>query len=76
MLLAGQVKLTLGAVVTVNEALQVLVASQLLVTVQVTVLEPPQAAGAPVLLLLMETLHPPELEKVFSQLVNLVLMVV
>lgn len=75
-MLTGQVKLTLGAVVTVKEALHVFVASQLLVTVQVTVFEPPHAAGAPVLLLLMETLQPPVLEKVLSQFVNLVLMLV
>ena len=47
-------------VVTVKIALQVCVASQLLVAVQTTVLLPPHANGAPVLLLVNVLLQPPE----------------
>lgn len=45
--------------VTVKTAEQVLFASQLEVTVQVTVLEPPQAIGADPPLLEMAALQPP-----------------
>jgi len=69
----GQVKLTELAFATVKEAVQVLGASQLLVAVKVTVVDPPQALGAPALLLLMLTLQPPILLTVFSQFENLVL---
>jgi hypothetical protein len=41
--------------------------SQPLVTVKVTVLDPPQALGAPVLLFERTALHPPELVAVASQ---------
>ena len=51
--------MTFGASITVNVALQVLGGSQELVTVKTTVLLPPQAAGAPVLLLDKDALHPP-----------------
>ena len=54
---------------------QVLVVSQLLVTLKVTVLEPPQAGGAPVLLLVMEPPHPPVKEAVANQLLYFVLIV-
>ena len=56
---SGQVKLTTGAAVTVNDAWQVTGASQLLVTVKVTVDVPPQASGAPVLLFVKMELQPP-----------------
>lgn len=69
----GQDILTVLAVATVKEALQVLGASQLLVAVKVTVVDPPQALGAPPLLLLMVTLHPPVLLTEFNQLENFVL---
>ena len=52
---------------TVKVALQVLGLSQELVTVKVTVLEPPQANGAPVLLLDKAALHPPVKLAVVSQ---------
>ena len=49
-----------GAIVTVNVALQVVTfGGQVLVTVQVTVLLPPHAAGAVPPSLLMDELHPP-----------------
>jgi hypothetical protein len=60
--LAGVVVNTGGVLsaVTVNVALQVLGASQELVTVNVTVLEPPHLSGAPVLLLVTgPRSHPP-----------------
>lgn len=55
-----------------NVALQVLGASQSLVNVKVTVVVPPQAFGAPVLLLLNMVLHPPVAETEASQVANLV----
>ena len=69
-MLDGQVKTTAGAAVTVNVAWQVTGASQLLVTVKVTVLLPPQAGGAPVLLFVKILLQPPLNEAVASQFVN------
>ena len=57
--MAGQVNTTAGAVVTVKEALHVLVGSHELVTVNVTVFVPPQNGGAPVLLLYNDGSHPP-----------------
>jgi hypothetical protein len=54
----------------VNVALHVLAPSQLLVAVKVTVLEPPQASGAPLLLLLMPVLHPPLALAVASHAAN------
>jgi hypothetical protein len=50
---------TAGASVTVNTAEQVALGSQDEVTVQVTVVAPPQASGAAPPLLDMEALHPP-----------------
>jgi hypothetical protein len=44
--------------------------------VKVTVVVPPQAAGAPVLLLVNTPLHPPLAVAVASQVLNWVLMVV
>jgi hypothetical protein len=59
--LLAQVSVTAGAAVTVNVALQVFAASHELVTVNVTVLLPPQAAGAdPPLLVTGPRPHPPE----------------
>ncbi|MBV6471766.1 MAG: hypothetical protein JPMHGGIA_00016 [Saprospiraceae bacterium] len=57
--LAAQVKLTTGASSTVNAAEQVTSGSHEEVTVQVTVLEPPQASGAAPPLLLSNALQPP-----------------
>jgi hypothetical protein len=68
--LAGQVKVTAGAAVTVNVAIQVFGLSQELVTVQVTVATPPHAGGAPELLLEMAALHPPENVAVDNQVAN------
>ena len=67
--MAGQVSTTAGAIVTVNTAEQVLSASQVDVTVQVTVLEPPQAGGAEPPLLEMAALQPPEKVAEFNQAV-------
>lgn len=58
-MLAGQVSITGGAVATVKVEVQVLGASQEDVAVNTTVTDPPQAFGAPVLLLLKTTLQPP-----------------
>lgn len=57
--LAGQTKFTTGAAVTVKVRVQVTGAWQSLVTVKVTVDVPPQAEGAPVLLLVKTALQPP-----------------
>jgi hypothetical protein len=56
---AGQVKFTEAGALTVKVRVQVCVASQLLVTVNVTDTEPPQANGAPMLLLVNVRLQPP-----------------
>lgn len=56
----AQVNTITGAVVTVKTAEQVLLGSQVEVTVQVTVLLPPQAGGAEPPLLEIIALHPPE----------------
>lgn len=66
--------LTGGAGLTVNVAEQVFGASQSLVTVNVTVVVPPQANGAPVLLLVNTGLQPPVAETVANQMANLELM--
>lgn len=71
MTLTGQFSVTAGAVVTVKVALQVFGLSQPLVTVKVTVVVPPQAFGAPVLLLVTEVLQPPVTVTVVSQVLNL-----
>ena len=65
-MLVAQVRTIADADVTVNVAEQVLVVSQVLVTVHVTILDPPQAAGAPVELLDTDLLHPPPLLNVPS----------
>src|SRR5260221_651517 len=71
--LVGQVSDTAGEAATVKVAAHVVtVGAQLLVYVKVTVVLPPQAFGAPVLLLLREPLHPPLELAVASQLVNAV----
>ena len=58
--LAGQVKRTAGGLLTVKEAVQVvLVGAQLLVHVKVTVTVPPQLDGAAPALLITAPLHPP-----------------
>ncbi len=61
---------------TAKVALQVLLASQVLVTVNVTVAVPPvHASGAPVLLLLNTALQPPEKVAVANHLLNLAFIV-
>ena len=56
----GQVNDTVGGAATVNVAWQVVVnGAHELVLVNVTVVEPPQAGGAPVLLFDNTPLHPP-----------------
>lgn len=58
--LVGQVNTTVGAAGTVKVAVQVVDnGAQVLVYVNVTVVEPPQADGAPVLSLVNTPLHPP-----------------
>jgi hypothetical protein len=73
--LVGQVKLT-GAAggETVNVAVHVTGGSQPLFTVKMTVAVPPQASGAPVLLLVKTALQPPVKLAVASQVLYLVLM--
>ena len=66
--MAGQTSDTAGGAVTVNEALQVLV-PQVLVTDQLTVVDPPQLDGA-VGLVGVLTSVPPLLLTVASQAVN------
>jgi hypothetical protein len=56
--------------VTANVAEHVLFGSQELVTVNVTVLVPPQAIGAPVLLFEMVALHPPVKVAVANHVAN------
>ena len=66
----AQVSVTAGAAVTVDVALQAFAASDVLVTVNVTVLLPPHAAGAdPPLLVTDPRLHPPVAVAVASQAV-------
>jgi hypothetical protein len=58
--LLGQVRTTVAGAVTVKLALHVVVVGgQLLVYVKTTVVLPPQIDGAPVLLLVLNPLHPP-----------------
>lgn len=71
MTLTGQLSVTAGAAVTVKVAVQVLGLSQLLFTVKVTVVVPPQAFGAPVLLFVTVVLQPPVTATVLSQVLNL-----
>jgi len=68
--LAGQLSTTTGASVTVKTAWQVTGGSHEEVTVQVTVVEPPQAGGAEPALFEMEVLHPPEKLTVVSQVLK------
>jgi hypothetical protein len=69
--LTAQLSTTAGAEVTVKDAVQVFGASQELVTVNVTVVDPPHAAGATVELFDSVALHPPVNVVVFNQVVNL-----
>jgi hypothetical protein len=70
----GTFSVTVGAAGTVNVAEQVVVrGAQVLVYVKTTVVEPPQANGAPVLLLVKTPLQPPVAEAVASQFANAVL---
>jgi hypothetical protein len=67
----GQVNDTTDGAVTVNVAEQVVVnGSQVLVYVNITVVEPPQADGAPVLSLVMTPLQPPLADTVANQAAN------
>ena len=66
----GQFNITGGASVTENVALQVFGGSQSLVSVNHTVLIPPQNDGAPLLSLLNAALQPPENETVRNQIAN------
>jgi hypothetical protein len=67
----GQVNTTVGGAVTVNVAEQVVVnGAQVLVYVNNTVVEPPQADGAPWLLLTKTPLQPPLADAVASQALN------
>lgn len=68
----GQVKSTAGAAVTVKVRVQVTGAWQLLVAVNVTVELPPQALGAPGLLLVKAVPHPPVTETDANQAAYLV----
>lgn len=70
--IGGQLRRTGGAEVTVKTAEHVMVESQLLVAVKVTVTSPPQAEGADPPLLDSDVLHPPEVAAVVSQLLYLV----
>lgn len=63
--------LTAGAAVTVKIAVHVLTGSQSLVTVNVTFAVPPQAFGAPGLLLVRTPLQPPLNVAVASQVLYL-----
>lgn len=64
----GQIILTGGGAATVKVAWQVVVnGAQVLVYKKVTVVDPPQAAGAPVLLLVKTPLQPPVPLAVASQ---------
>lgn len=66
----GQVSCGVGAAVTVKVAWQVCGAWQAVVSVKVTVVEPPQKGGAPVLLLVNTALQPPPKLAVANQVAN------
>ena len=67
----GQVNDITGGAVTVNVAEHVVVnGSQVLVYVNVTVVEPPQEDGAPVLSFVMTPLQPPLADAVANHAVN------
>ena len=68
--MVAQLRTTIGAAVTVKVAEHVFGASQELVTVNVTVRVPPHAGGAPVLLLEIVALQPPEKVAELSQVAN------
>jgi hypothetical protein len=68
---AGQVSVEIGDSITLNVEVHVTGALQLSKSVNTTVLEPPQADGAPVLLFDTTGLHPPENAKEFNQLLYL-----
>jgi hypothetical protein len=63
-----QLNITAGASGTAKVAEQVFSVSQSLVTVHVTIVNPPHAGGAPALLLVNMVLHPPVKVVVASQL--------
>ena len=69
--MTAQLSATAGAAVTVNVAEQVFGGSHKLVTVNVTVVVPPQMDGAPLLLFDITAPHPPVKDAVFNQVVNL-----
>ncbi len=71
----AHVILTAGAAVTVKVAEQVTGPSQVLVTVKITVADPPQAFGAPELLLERIALQPPENTAVAIHALNFELIV-
>lgn len=73
-LFVGQVRVATGAVSTENEAEQLTGASQSLSTVNVTVVLPPQAGGAPELSFIKVGLQPPLVPTEASQAENLELM--
>jgi hypothetical protein len=56
-MLVAQTKLTTGLGLTVKVLAQLVVAPQLLVAVKMTVFDPPHAAGAPVLLVVITALQ-------------------
>lgn len=67
----GQVRTTGGAEATVNVAWHVVVNGvQLLLYVNITVVEPPHAGGAPMLLLVKTPLHPPDADALANQELN------
>ena len=67
----GQFNVTAEVELTVNVALQVLTPSHELVTLNVTVLEPPHTNGAPGLLLVTDPrLHPPDALAEFNHAVK------
>ena len=69
----GQVNTTVAGAGTVNVAWQVVInGAQVLVYVNVTVVEPPQLDGAPVLLFVSTPLHPPLADAVASHAANAV----
>ncbi len=71
---AGQFNTTVGAAVTVKVRVQVAATPQVDITVKVTVFEPPQAKGAPVLLFVRTALQPPDTVAVASHALYLATM--
>ena len=69
--MVGQVRTTGGAEATVNVAWHVVVNGvQLLLYVNITVVEPPHAGGAPMLLLVKTPLQPPDADALANQALN------